>query len=376
MTVTVVDEAPARPPSALSDLAPRTARNLGTYVNPDPDWAVKGANITDDGGMVMDVAGRRALVFGGSHGPSQETDIRSLSLNTLQWSSLYPSTPWAAMTGTNMDPTVTVGGPNSQGIGRYRSTNHPIARHTYSLTEVIGARMYCFQAYCNPNAQVGVPPMPEGSLPNIHGRICWYDFDTKQWGFSQHRHSDKWLHASASCLDPVSGYVYIVGLRAADAKPGPIWRYEWKTDTLTAGPMMPTIASQPLNLVHCPADDSFWLFERNGAVQKVNIDRTNFARTTATPIVTTGTKPRERRPRGYPSMAWEGAQFGGSFIDGFHYQFDPRSSAWTATPIASEGGRGPASNDFAASDWDPVEGVYIAAQIHPTLGPTSWAIRP
>src|SRR5438094_944079 len=70
----------------LATLAPGTARRLGSYANPA---FTEGAAITDYSSIVLDAEAQRMLLFGGGHGPSQETDIRALDLPTLQWSSLY-----------------------------------------------------------------------------------------------------------------------------------------------------------------------------------------------------------------------------------------------------------------------------------------------
>ena len=80
-------------------------------------------------------------LFGGGHGPSQETDIRTLSMDSLEWASLYPSTKRSDMTLANGD----------SDHGRWISTNQPYARHTYNMTVVAGRRFYMFAWYGQPD---------------------------------------------------------------------------------------------------------------------------------------------------------------------------------------------------------------------------------
>ena len=108
-------------------------------------------------------------LFGGGHGPSQETDIRVLDLQTMQWSSLYPTTPRKEMTIANGD----------SDLGRWISTNQPYARHTYNNMLVAGRRFYLFTPYGQADHLDG-PNVPYG------GRVCWYDFDTGAWSYSRY----------------------------------------------------------------------------------------------------------------------------------------------------------------------------------------------
>ena len=59
---------------------------------------------------------------------------RVLDLQTMQWSSLYPTTPRSEMTLSNGD----------SDLGRWISTNQPYARHSYNMTVVAGRRFYLF----------------------------------------------------------------------------------------------------------------------------------------------------------------------------------------------------------------------------------------
>jgi len=64
---------------------------IGPYANPDAQFNTSpliAANIVDYSGMTYDPVGKRICLFGGGHGPSQETDIRIFDPATLQWSTL------------------------------------------------------------------------------------------------------------------------------------------------------------------------------------------------------------------------------------------------------------------------------------------------
>src|SRR5690349_16916542 len=63
---------------SATGLAPNTARNVGPYLSQEAG----GANITDYSGITFDRIGHRMCLFGGGHGPSQETDIRVFDMTT------------------------------------------------------------------------------------------------------------------------------------------------------------------------------------------------------------------------------------------------------------------------------------------------------
>ena len=75
-----------RTKAAISTLAANTARNLGPYASAE----FSGQNITDYSGISYDPVGKRMCLFGGGHGPSQETAIRILELRRRNGRSLYP----------------------------------------------------------------------------------------------------------------------------------------------------------------------------------------------------------------------------------------------------------------------------------------------
>lgn len=62
-------------------------------------------------------------------------NLDTLSLasgSTLDWVEDYPTTPCSEMTLSNM-ATVDLTAPGDGGDGRWATTNHPYARHTYDM---------------------------------------------------------------------------------------------------------------------------------------------------------------------------------------------------------------------------------------------------
>jgi len=202
-----------------STLAANTARNIGPY----PSGEVGGQNITDYSGITYDSVGKRMCLFGGGHGPSQETDIRVLDLQTMQWSSLYPTTPRSEMTLSNGD----------SDLGRWISTNQPYARHSYNMTVVAGRRFYLFTPF-------GQADHLAGPNPPYGGRACWYDFDAKAWRYSQISSAQTpWAYYSAAVLDPVTGRI-VIGGGNPQGGVGKIWLYDPATDTFETVSTTPT----------------------------------------------------------------------------------------------------------------------------------------
>ncbi len=362
---------PPPPPtgSVFDTLARNTARLMGSYVNPDPNWFPKGRSITDDGGCCADPARHQYLLMGGSHGISQEDEVRAFDTLTGTWRNLYESTPWADMVPSNFE----------KPPGRWASTNHPVCRHTYSHMVVRGDRLYLMQSYCNPD---NLPP-PTTSLPSFHARLCWYDLVNGGWNYSARVMA--WTHASASVLDPVSQNIYVFGLDINTA-PGRVWKYDPVADTITTGPTM-SLNTQPTDAVYCPDDDKFYAFDTGGVIHKITVDRANLNNSTSFLLPTMGPRPIQTaentptgRPRGYPSFTWDtvNKRMGGCFVDGIHYQFDPVALTWTATTVLVEGSPGgsPPSNDFSCSAFDESSGCYIFVQNAPVGGARTWAYRP
>jgi hypothetical protein len=352
----------AAPAAPLATLAPGGARRLGPYANPAFPG---GESITDYSSIVLDPDGHRMLLFGGGHGPSQETDIRALDLATLRWSSLYPPTPVREMTRANCDPD----------LGRYRSTRQPTARHSYNLTLVRGRRFYmlCYR---------GMPDHLDGVLGSENGwggRICWYDFERAQWSYSRIAEAETpWYFASAAALDPASGRIVVAGPNT-QAGPGALWLYDPDADAITRGPALDVGYSH--DLVYHPPSDRFLALQSDGRVWEIALDREDVARSGITEIPVTGGAPQARVGIvcGYAFDAERGA-IGGNVIDGAFHAYDPATHAWTRTRVELEpGSAGTPTQAYHCLDFDPASGCYIFLST-PRYGSgqaaAAWAYRP
>jgi hypothetical protein len=347
-----VQQAPAAKTSPPT-LAANTARNVGSYASSE----VGGQNITDFSGMTYDPVGKRMCLFGGGHGPSQETDIRVLDLLTMQWSSLYPTTPRSQMTVANGD----------SDLGRWISTNQPYARHTYNMTLVVGRRFYMFTPYGQADHLDG-PNVPYG------GRVCWYDFDAKTWSYSQHSNArTPWAYYAAAVLDPVTGQVAIAGLNR-QAGAGSIWLYDPATDTIQTGPSFPREIGQPLDIVHFPPDGSFYVFKSDGRVWRMTLGRPNVMFSTVVPLDVTGTRPAASSRCGF---AYDSVNktIGGNVTNGTFYAFDPATLSWTSSTMRVEAGSAGIPNQaFYCLEFDPLSSCFVF--LGEAKAPSTWLYRP
>ncbi len=342
----------APPKSSLATLAANTARNLGPY----PSGEIGGRNITDFSGIAYDRAGKRMCLFGGGHGPSQETDIRIFDLTTSQWSSLYPPTPRSAMTLANGD----------SNYGRWISTNQPYARHSYNMSLVVGRRFYLFTPY-------GQADHLDGPGPPYGGRICWYDFDAKNWSYSQYTSGQTpWAIYAAAVLDPVSGKVIIAGL-SAPAGPGSLWIYDPASDSFLTGSPFPSAVGYAHDLVYFPPDDSFYVLQSNGRVWRLTVNRANLAFSSVAALAVTGTPPAAGPRCGF---AYDSINkiIGGNVTNGTFYAFDPASRAWSAKAMQVEGGSiGIPNQTFHCLEFDADSGCFIF--LNDATNPTTWGYR-
>jgi hypothetical protein len=358
----------------LATLGPNTARVIGSYANPDPQFNTDGlgaADITDYSGMAYDPVGKRICMFGGGHGPSQETDIRVLDLTTLAWSSLYAPTGAKEMKLANLDAD----------RGRYISTNQPTARHTYNLTLVRGRRFYML-------APRGMPGLNDiyPSEPQAHpgggwgGRICWYDFDTGTWTYGKYGSAytsppnAPWYFASAAVLDPVSDCLLVIGPNT-QAGAGALWLYDPTNDTVTTGPEC-TVGS--CDFVYFPPNDRFYALQSDGGVFEVQIDRQKFAASTVTSLTVTGTRPASD-PGIVCGYAYDSISevIGGNVAKGVFYAFDPLTRTWTSKVMRLENPKAGLPNlTFHCLEFDPVSGCFIFLENPQTTGGArTWAYR-
>lgn len=338
---------------SAATLARGFARNIGTYASGLPG----GANITDYSGITYDAVGHRMCLFGGGHGPSQETDIRTLDMGTLAWSSLYPSTPRSEMTLTNGDSE----------HGRWRSTNQPYARHTYNMTGVVDRRFYMFTWY-------GQPDNLPSSHPPYGGRVCWYDFDREAWSYSRHSASaTPWEYYAAAVLDPVSQKFLIAGY-GREVSPGYVWIYDPEDDEFIVGPAFPAEIGYAHEIVYFPIDGLFYVFQADGRVWRIALDRQQIMRTTVTSVTVRGTRPPKSGRCGF-AFDDSSRRIGGNISNGIYYAFDPMTSEWTSNEIQVESGSsGVPDQVFHCLEFDTTSGCFVC--LAGANAATSWLYRP
>jgi hypothetical protein len=368
-------KAVAKVSAPLSTLAPNTARDLGPYANPEPQFntpPLSAANITDYSGIAYDPVGKRICVFGGGHGPSQETDIRVLDLSSLQWSSLYSPTPVAEMQKVpNLD----------SDRGRYISTNQPTARHTYNLTLVRGRSFYMMCPRGMPD-HLGNSFGPEQN--GWGGRVSYYDFGTGVWTYSRLGSAyatppnAPWYFASAAALDPVSNKILIVGPNS-QAGEGALWLYDPENDDYVTGPIA-NVDGSP-DLVYFPPSGRFYAFQSDGRVWEIRVDRTNFSNSTIAALTVTGARPSNALGV-VCGFAYDSVNriIGGNVTNGVFYAFDPAKHSWTSKNMKLEAGStGLPNQAFHCLDFDPESGCFIFLQTGSPVGSsgaaTTWAYR-
>lgn len=393
---------------SLASLAPNTARNLGTYYDPDPQFLQSGGtsptnynlqpwDITDFSGLAMDVARNRVLIYGGGHGTSQQTNVRQLDLSTLTFSNVAASTPASYMINHLDDHYDKVNGSWLDG--------QPGARHTYNMLVVRGTELLCMTPR-------GMPFDLGTTVTNDWtsfwgGRMPRFDF-ANGWSYSQYSSGldqakgsiapfAPWSFQASACLDPVSNKVIVAGNAMGDSGGG-IFMYDRDTDTATTGPTWPDGASvgHPVPcLVYFPPNDKFYCFVFTGPsfpvplqVYEITVNRSSFALSTISPaLVYSGSAPPAQSSNGLDWARRNGFAYdsvngviGGQPLAGTFYTFAPVTRVWTATTMQVEAGSsGTPEVGNNTLVFDPTSGCYLFID-HPGSGNSyplnMWAYRP
>ncbi len=337
----------------ISSIAANTARNLGRYSSGVPG----SKNVSDFSGIVYDPVRKRMCLFGGGHGPSQETSIRVFDPPTAQWSDLYPSTLFKDMLLSNLDTS----------LGRWINTNQPTARHTYNNSCVWGDRFYMFTTLGQPDHLI------EGQLP-YGGRVCWYDFTTGVWSYSTYTgQQTPWAFTSACVVDPISNKIVIIG-PTAQLGPGRLWMWDPVSNTFSSGPTL-NINGGSKELVYFPPNDQFYSISNGGAVYEVTLNRGAISFSSARLLATTGTPP-PAMSSGPTGFAYDSVNhiFGGHVVNGTFYVFNPLTRVWSNTAMMVEAGSvGVPNQAFQCLDFDPVSGCFIF--LSDAAKDTTWAYR-
>lgn len=314
----------------LASLAANAALDLGPYTCTQMANDRPCNTITDYSGLVLDPMGRRLLMFGGGHGATERTDVDALSLAPsapLTWAPLYASTAISAMTSSNADTT----------RGKWNSTNHPFARHTYDMNVVAGG-YFLVLAGISGNGD---------HQPATSTKIAKYNLSTNQWMYTG---TAPWRPEGSAALDPASGKVIVIGTDNSFAPK--LWSYDPATEvisTLTALVPDPGYAN---HLVLYPPTGKLYLFMRGSPVTVLEITLGSTPKVVA---VTGMTGTPNSKETGYAYDA--GSQLiGGNVANNQICFYNPATKAWTTrTPTGANVG----TLAFHAIDYDPVNGVFL-----------------
>ena len=353
---------PLRPHPRLQQLGPNQALDLGRYECPtdeDRDES-RCETITDYSGLVYHPGRHQLMLFGGGHAATYRDDVELFDLASLTWRSAYPPTPCEDRRLDNVDVEA----------GRWISSNHPIARHSYDLLAVAGEPAELFLFARVQGRGRGCHHLPEDKPYVIaEGRVAAYDPQARTWRYTA---TPALGFAFAAETDPVSGRVLLVdrrSLRTFDPASGRM--------TLQRKLGFPAMQAGR-SLVYFPPLDRFYYMVQGGrargevleGVYEIIPNRTNWS------------DSRIRRMKvespGETGHAWAydpvHELIGGGVHRGRFHAFDPRERRWYVSVIKTDSGHevGAVSNYTLA--FDPVNGVYVWRSDGPS-GQRTWAYR-
>jgi hypothetical protein len=327
------------PHPALAGLRAGEALDLGAYTCEARAPAQRCERIFDYSRINHDPQGHRMLAFGGGHAASGRTDVDVFDLNTLRWSSLYPSMSCEEVAANDTDP-----------LGFHRRTRHPVARHTYDQTVVAdlaaGGRWLIlfstegFKGVCHPyNARIG-------GVASLR-----LDREPPTWSYADPG-SMPWGYSGVAEFDPKSGMVILIG-----GQHDGLWVYDPRTHTIVA--RLPHIRrpSASSNLVYHPPSDRMVLVDReSGAVRTFELARGRWDETREHRPPIEGAPPPKMRNLAYDARH----QVLGGIVDNVFHALDLGRLAWQAHPIRTASpGRTPGTVRHHAIDYDPVNNVFI-----------------
>jgi hypothetical protein len=341
----------------LAALPDNTALDLGKYEsNPlKPDGETHSIRIADYSRFTYDSSHHQMLLFGGGHASTPRTDVDVLDFTTLSWQSAYAPTPVRELRQTNRDPE----------RGCWKSTGHPIARHTYdALPFAPSSGELILMHWVNAKAY-----FTEGDdyiLRKV--KIAHYDPVKTTWRYSQ-ADTGGFEECIACEYDPESKL--IVGLDR-----GALWTYDPVTQTKTK---RRSTSGLPLgydnNLVYFPPNKKMYLINRRSEVFEVTLDRDRWESCTLVLLSdVTGQKPTggDTDDTGF-ACDTVNQIIGGAVAKGRFFAFDPLHRTWTSRVMeAQPPGTAVGSVACHCLDYDPVDGVFIFLSSHGSGGRT-WA---
>jgi hypothetical protein len=304
--------------------------------------------------------------------------LMAFRFTNLTWSALFPPTPCANMTPSNLDRTN-----GAWTTGPSGPFPRPVSRHTYDeLVAPAGRGEFLVMAECNGGQQI----CPQGfdfstSDPFfMSARVAHYGFQSGAWTFSSTAACGEVPAGGQSYssmeYDPVSGLIIILGrfgISTYDPNTRVKVRYvrgDWGELKDSAGNFLADGALNGwCNLVYYPPFQRFYYMDRGYSplrVWELQLNRANWAQSTVSQIATTGTPP----PSNESGFDYDSRNqiIGGGVANSKFYAFDPKTKAWTEKTIQ---GGAPGSVAFHALAYSPVDNVFLFL----TPARHTWAYR-
>jgi hypothetical protein len=346
------------PHPQLADIEDNTAVDLGPYTCRAPEDEPHGCEtITDYSRFVYDRFNHQLLMFGGGHAATHRTDVDVFDLSTLGWASAYPSTPCSEMRLANRGPSA-----------EWRSTGHPIARHTYDMLVIPDStRRLLLLSSTTGQGHCIEKPGPDQDPYFLTGKIGIYDPVDRTWSYST-ASTGGWLPYAAAEYDPGSGRVVVIDYSS-------LWTYDPVKQTTTRHLSYSNEAlSYGKNLVYFPPNQKMYYIVDGGTIFEIDLSRSSFGWTSMRRV--TGIKGDvPKLPE--TGFAYDSVNriIGGGVRDGVFYAYDPLGRAWTARRMrAVPADRPIGSVAFHALDYDPVNNVFFFISDHES-GRRTWAYR-
>lgn len=307
--------------AALLSLA-ALAIDLGTYAC-TPLSSTEGQvcrTNADYSGMV--VYASAIYAFGGGHSATYKDNVAVF--NPAGWSEPTGATPCVDLNWDNID----------HALGRWITTNHPIARHTYDLQAVAGDQIILMASVQGRGAQCNSLPPVDATHPNIIASsvVAHYSITSGTWSYTS---VPALTYDYAIETDPVSGKVLVVSRTG-------LWMYDPAAQALTKYKSWSLPMGYSASLVYAANTDRFYWLPYAGVTQRtvyeIALDRTTPANST----ITTTTAVLPSITTGCCSAGWaydsdHGLIGGGSTTNTF-YALNPVTYAVNTIPLTSNDG--------------------------------------
>ena len=257
------------------------------------------------------------------------------------------------MTDANLDKT----------IGKWISTGHPMARHTYDMLsfaantgELIllawgGNGMNCTQV----------------SSWTFTPKVAHYNPLTKTWSYSPASALNIGSGGSSE-YDPVSGKIVVV-------RSNGMWIYDPVNKTMSTVQSFSNAGlSYSQNLVYFPPNQKMYYIMNDGHVWEVSLNRSNFADSTIQPVSgITGSLPNT------PETGWAydsvNKVIGGGVHNGVFHAYNPLTKTWSSrTMLTQPAGLSVGTQAFHAINYDPINNVFVFVT-NGASGRHTWAYR-